>query len=105
MAIELEFINLVVRKSTLETKYQGGIEQFRKDLPNRSLREDDELVRFGCMNWNDLEYFTDIVVAKGLAYKDQETTDFVVISSLKGALWTVDWIGFSGNSCFAIDPA
>ena len=104
MAIALEFINLVVLKSTLETKYQGGIEQFRKDLPNRSLREDDELVRFGCMNWNDLEYFTDIVVAKGLAYKDQETTDFVVISSLKGALWPVDWIGFENSACYAIIP-
>lgn len=104
MAIELEFINLVVRKSTLEEKYQGGIEQFRKDLPNRSLREDEDLVRFGCMNWNDLKHFTDIIVAKGLEYKDQETKDFVVISSLKGALWEVDWIGFENSTCYATIP-
>jgi hypothetical protein len=104
MAIALEFINLVVRKSTLETKYQGGIEQFRKDLPNRSLREDDELVRFGCMNWNDLEYFTDIIVSKGLTYLEQGTADFVVISSLKGALWNVDWIEFDANTCYAKNP-
>ncbi len=105
MAIELEFINLVVRKSTLEAKYVGGLEQFKLDLPNRSLREDEDLVRFGCMNWNDLEHFIDIIVDKGLEYKDQETTDYVVISSLKGALWKVDWIGFDQSSCFAISPA
>jgi hypothetical protein len=105
MAIELEFINLVVRKSTLEAKYIGGLAQFKTDLPNKSMREDEELIRFGCMNWNDLEHFTDIIVAKGLEYKDQETNDFVVISSLQGALWQVDWIGFEKSSCFAIAPA
>lgn len=105
MAIKLEFINLVVRKSTLTSKYQGGVEQFRKDLPNQSLREDEELIRFGCMNWHDMEHFTDIIVAKGLEYKDQETQDFVVISSLKGALWEVDWIQFSENTCFAVPLA
>jgi len=104
MAIELEFINLVVRKSTLKEKYQGGIEQFRKDLPNRSLREDEDLVRFGCMNWNDLGHFERIINSKGLAYKEQETTDYVIISSLQGALWTVDWIGFENSACYAIIP-
>jgi hypothetical protein len=101
MAIELEFINLVVLKSTLEAKYAGGLAQFKEDLPNKSLREDADLIRFGCMNWNDLGHFMDIIIAKGLEYKDQESKDFVVISSLKGALWEVDWIGFENSSCFA----
>jgi hypothetical protein len=102
MAIELEFINLVVRKSTLEEKYQGGVEQFKRDLPNQSLREDDDLIRFGCMNWNDMEHFTDVIESKGLEYKDQETTDFIVISVLQGALWQVDWLGLNATSCYAI---
>jgi hypothetical protein len=102
MAIDLEFINLVVLKSTLEAKYQGGIEQFKKDLPNQSLREDDELIRFGCMNWNDLEHFSLLIESKGLEYKEQETTDYVVISTLQGALWQVDWLGFEASSCYAI---
>jgi hypothetical protein len=104
MAIKLEFINLVVRKSTLEAKYTGGLAQFKEDLPNQSLREDEHLIRFGCMNWRDMEHFMDIIIAKGLEYKDQETTDFVVISSLQGALWKVDWIGFDMSTCFAVVP-
>lgn len=56
------------------------------------------------MNWNDLEYFTDIIVSKGLTYLEQGTADFVVISSLKGALWNVDWIEFDANTCYAKNP-
>jgi hypothetical protein len=102
MAITLEFINLVIRKSTLEEKYQGGLAQFKVDLPNRSMREDNQLIRFGCMNWRDMNHFIDIIVSKGLVYKDQETIDFAVISALDGALWKVDWLGFENSSCFAI---
>jgi len=102
MSIELEFINLVIRKSTLEEKYQGGLAQFKLDLPNRSLREDEQLVRFGCMNWRDLEHFTDIIISKGLEYQEKVTTDFVVISALKGPLWHVEWLGYESTSCFAL---
>ncbi|MEN9730177.1 MAG: hypothetical protein RLZ91_1294 [Bacteroidota bacterium] len=51
MAIELEFINLVVRKSTLEAKYIGGLAQFKTDLPNKSMREDEEF----CGRWTGLD--------------------------------------------------
>jgi hypothetical protein len=32
--------NLIIRKSTFESKYQGGLEQFIKDFPNKSFREE-----------------------------------------------------------------
>jgi hypothetical protein len=54
MSIPIEFINLIIRKSTLDTKYKGGLEQFIKDAPNHSLREDEELVRYGSMKNLDL---------------------------------------------------
>ena len=50
MPILIEFINLIIRKSILEVKYLGGLEQFDKDIPNQSFREDEDLVRYGCMN-------------------------------------------------------
>ena len=66
MPIPLEFINLIIRKSTLESKYQGGLEQFIRDVPNKSFREDEELVRYGCMNGNALERFIDFIIKRGL---------------------------------------
>ena len=69
MSIPIEFINLIIRKSTLASKYQGGLEQFIKDVPNQSFREDEELVRFGCMNNSDLENFIDLTLERGLEIK------------------------------------
>jgi hypothetical protein len=102
MSISIEFINLIIRKSTLESKYNGGLEQFIKDVPNKSFREDDELVRYGCMNGNALERFIDLILVRGLEFKDKETVDFVVINSLSGASWNVDWLEYDLESCWKI---
>ena len=102
MPISIEFINLIIRKSTLEEKYQGGLEQFIKDIPNKSFREDDELVRYGCMNGNALERFIDLILERGLKYKDKDTVDFVVINALSGASCDVDWLEYDLESCWII---
>ena len=102
MPISIEFINLIIRKSTLESKYQGGLEQFIKDVSNKSFREDDELVRYGCMNGNALERFIDLILERGLEYKDKETVDFVVINTLSGATWDVDWLEYDLESCWKV---
>lgn len=98
MPIPIEFINLVIRKSTFKSKYQGGLEQFIKDVPNKSFREDDELVRYGCMNGNALERFIDLILERLLEYKGKETVDFVVINSLSGGSWDVDWLEYDLDS-------
>lgn len=70
VAIELKFIHFVIRKSTLEKKYLGGVAQSKADLSNRSLRKNEQLIRFGCMNRNNMEFFTDVVIKNGLEYQD-----------------------------------
>jgi hypothetical protein len=104
MPIPIEFKNLIIRKSTLDEKYQGGLEQFIEDVPNKSFREDNELVRYGCMNGNALERFIDLILERGLEYKDKETIDFVVINSLSGVSWEVDWLENDLESCWIISP-
>lgn len=61
-------------------------------MPNESFREDDELVRYGCMNGLDLENFIDLILRRGLEYKGEETDDFAVIYSFSGASWKVSWL-------------
>jgi hypothetical protein len=68
--MELKFIHFVIRKSTLEKKYLGGVAQSKADLSNRSLRKNEQLIRFGCMNRNNMEFFTDVVIKNGLEYQD-----------------------------------
>jgi hypothetical protein len=102
MSIPIEFINLIIRKSTLESKYQGGIEQFIKDVPNQSFREDEELVRIGFMNGNDLEKFIDLTLERGLEYKEKLTDDFVIINTFSGSSWDVSWLEHDYVECWAI---
>lgn len=102
MPISIEFINLIIRKSTLQLKYQGGLEQFIKDIPNQSFREDEELVRFGCMNGNDLEKFIDLTLLRGLEYKENKTDDFVVINTYAGASWDVNWLDHNYVECWSV---
>jgi hypothetical protein len=101
MSISIEFINLIIRKSTLETKYQGGLEQFIKDVPNQSFREDDKLVRFGCMNGTDLEKFIDLILKRGLKYKEKVTDDFVIINTFSGLSWDVSWLEHDFVVCWS----
>lgn len=92
MPIPIEFINLIIRKSTVETKYKGGLEQFVMDIPNQSFREDEDLVRFGCMNSSDLERFIELILERGLEYKEMDTDDFVIINTYSGLSWKVNWL-------------
>jgi hypothetical protein len=101
MPIPIEFINLFIRKSTLEAKYLGGLEQFIKDVPNQSFREDNELVRFGCMNSSDLERFIDLTLERGLEYKEKDTDDFVIINTYSGLSWEVGWLEHDYVVCWS----
>lgn len=103
MSNYLEFINLIIRKSTLESKYKGGIEQFINDVPNQSFGEDDELVRFGCMNGTDLEKFIDLILKRGLVYEGKETDDFVIINSYSGSSWEVSWLEHDYVECWSVN--
>jgi hypothetical protein len=104
MSIEIEFINLIIPKEILEEKYEGGIGKFKTDCPNKSFREDESLVRVGFMNNNDLYTFLDLVTSNGLEYKEGSTTDFVIINTLSGVSWDVDWVEHNFCSCwFVID--
>lgn len=102
MPIPIEFINLIIRKSTLVSKYQGGLEQFIKDIPNQSFRDDDELVRFGCMNSSDLERFIDLTLERGLEYKEKDTDDFVIINTYSGLSWEVSWLEHDYVKCWCL---
>lgn len=103
MSISIEFINLIIRKSTLEAKYLGGLEQFIKDVPNQSFREDEELVRFGCMNNSELERFIDLTLERGLEYNDKDTEDLVIINTYSGSSWEVSWLEHDYVECRSIN--
>lgn len=92
MPIYIELANLIFSKELISLKYEGGIDQFRKDydLANSTLnQEDDELFSLSQMNLN--EFDIEKLTAKGLSFENNSSTDFIAISRYGGAEWETDW--------------
>ncbi len=99
MPIASELSNLIVPKQVLESKYQGGISQFKKDFNFESSKhnaEDHEVIRIGAMNSD--EFDLDLLITRGLEYNSNtnSTEDFVIVSRYGGALWKTEWLHENG---------
>lgn len=89
MAIELEFINIIIPIEKINRLYPGGFNKFLKDKnieknPHGKYWYDDHLFRDGAMNPNDAGYITKELEKLGFKAKDEQTKewkDFAVISS------------------------
>lgn len=79
MALAIEFINVIVRKSAVERCFPGGLDSFaRQDLAN--LAEDDHLLRVGFMGTDDALAFVAELEAAGLRYRRMESgSDIAVV--------------------------
>jgi len=105
MPVALEFINILVRKDAIETKYPGGWSSFLKsNLHNPSIGWYDNFIyRTGTMSSTDTErlvkefekigFVTHRVKQEGLA----ERSDLCVWDSIFGPSTECDWIDFKHN--------
>lgn len=67
MAVAIEFVNVIVRKSAVESCFPGGLDGFaRQDLCN--LTEDEHLLRVGFMSGSEASDFVSELEAAGLRY-------------------------------------
>ena len=47
MAVLVEAISVIARRSAIESKYQGGWPTFTSDVPNATLCSDEKIARVG----------------------------------------------------------
>ena len=99
--IYFEFYNLIARKSTIENKYPGGIEQFRMDIPNSTFHADEHLVSARFLKLDHIVQFTDFLHEQGLHFNKEEcySEDFAVLSFL-GFWWNCDWLETNIARCW-----
>jgi hypothetical protein len=89
--------NLIVKKEAIESRYSGGLEQFRTDhMDYNNFWEDEELFSIIAMNVDDIE--VDNLISKGLHFdeKAQFSTDFALINRPNHYLWPTDWLVDNG---------
>lgn len=104
MAVLIEALSVVIKRTVIEDKFPEGWEGFVSDVPNGSLCADDELVRVGFMSPDDVETYIKHIEQHGIHYLDDGVAqDAVVADQRTGFLAPCDWaefghIDFDGDS-------
>ena len=109
MAIQLEFINLIVPIKTIKKKYPGGWEQClsdHKNLIGGRVWYDDNLFRDGAMSPVDMRHLVHKWVRRGFhAWDDGDNpgkwVDVCVVEAMfGGTTLPCDWIEVDGDIAF-----
>jgi hypothetical protein len=99
MPVLIEGISVVVRVDRIANKARGGLEEFRKIIPNQNYCADGELVRVGFMAPDDAKAFVSELERMGLQFKGgQKAVDLVVVDQLRGPTTECDWVEFGYSS-------
>jgi hypothetical protein len=89
MAVQVEFSNVIVRKSAVERRFPGGLDGFAmQDLPN--LTEDDYLLRVGFMSTYESLTLVEKVEAAWLQQAEDEAE--AVIAIVQGGNQVPSWL-------------
>jgi hypothetical protein len=110
MAIQLEFINLIVPIHVIKDKYPGGWEQCLKDhesLIGGRVWYDEYLFRDGAMNSMDIGFLVDEWKSRGFhttkgGRKNPKMWDEVCVvqAMFGGATLPCDWIEVEGDTAY-----
>ena len=105
MPVYIHPANLIINKKAITERYNGGIEQFRKDFgdDNKFFQEDVELFALARMNCDE---FNERKLVDGGLHYDRETNtskDYVIVSRYGGGLWQVDWLTNTGVFAYHTD--
>jgi tetratricopeptide (TPR) repeat protein len=93
MAVLIEGFSVIIRNSTLEAKYPGGVEGYRRDCPNRTFCADEWLSQIGFMVRSDADDFVAQLAAKGLTpYRKDVAEDVALVNSVDGPLRPCPWL-------------
>lgn len=95
MAVLIEAVSVVIRIETIADKYPGGLEQYIKDFPNRTLCMDEDIVRVGFMDSNDAGEFIDSLVSLGFRFvTDEQFDEIAVVIQFEGLGLPCDWLDY-----------
>jgi len=96
MAVLVEAISVIARRSAIDGKYPGGWPAFLIDVPNRTLCYDDALVRIGFMTPHDVGEYVQRLENNGLTFLvNDKAHDVAVVDQQQGPTTACDWLEFA----------
>ena len=109
MAVELEFISIIIPIKNIEKYYPGGFEKYKKDyfdLIGGKIWYDDYILRDGAMNPIDIEYIVNEWEKLGLKpFKEgkKEWDELCVVDYFGGLTLPCKWISKKETTVKHID--
>ncbi len=95
MAILIEAISVVIKRSVIDNKFPKGWEAFVENCPNQTLCADSSLVRIGFMSPVDVESYLMQLEKKGFIYlQNDEAIDLAVVDQQQGVSVDCKWLEF-----------
>lgn len=95
MAVLIEGLSLLFKCASIAGKYEGGVEGFKSDLPNDSLRADGQLAAVTFLHLDEVRQFVATVESKGLIRMNGSgAVDMVVVDQRTGFCSTCAWASF-----------
>ena len=95
MSVIIEGISVVIRISTIEQKYRGGLAQYQRDCPNDTFCTDEHLARIGFLAPPDVGRCIQGLEHQGLTFKQNgKCVDIAVVDQQVGFTVPCDWLDF-----------
>ena len=96
MAVLIEGISVVVKRSSIDQLFAGGWESFVEAVPNSTLCVDAHLARVGFLSPQETETFVQRLVSKALTFvADGRCVDIAVVDQMRGPTMSVDWLEYA----------
>lgn len=98
VAVVCDALSVVIRTSTLEEKFLGGVVGYKAQVPNKTFATDGMITRVGVMNLNDLQVYIDQLSDWGLRLFGTDdagqsvAVDISVIDQVNGFTILTPWL-------------
>ena len=101
MAVPIEFTVVIVRRSTLDERFPGGVSGYAARHGNGSLAMDDHLVGVGFMGATDVERLLKSLELEGLVLvRDDAFADVAIVTVIGGLTLSCDWLEYDRGRCW-----
>ena len=96
MSVLIEAISVVVRRSTIDRCYPGGVAGYQRDCPAGTFCADEHLTRVAFRSVDDVGRFVHCLTMRGLAFFDGERcVDVAVVRHDTGPVADCAWLRFA----------
>jgi hypothetical protein len=93
MSVSAAVFSVVIRNSTLESRYPGGVEAYREACPNGTFCTDGRITRIGFMAPEDAHAFISGLTPTGLVpMRDGVAADIALADGAGGFVYPCDWL-------------